>query len=83
MDYQWHDLLGNIGVVCILGAYLLLHIGKLAATDLTYSLVNGAGAALILVSLTYDFNMSAFIVEAAWLGISVFGVALYITRVRS
>ena len=80
MDYQWHDLLGNIGVVCILGAYLLLQLGRLTAAHLTYSLVNGSGAALILFSLMYDFNMSAFIVEAAWLGLSVLGVVLYIMR---
>jgi len=82
MEYTWHDLLGNVGVACILGAYLLLQLGRLTNEHLLYSLINGVGAALILFSLTFDYNMSAFIMEAAWLAISVFGVVLYGLRVK-
>ena len=32
------------------------------------------GAALILLSLAFDFNLSAFLMEAFWLGISLFGL---------
>jgi hypothetical protein len=82
MEYTWHDLLGNIGVACILGTYLLLQLGRLTHEHLSYSLINGLGAVLILVSLTFDYNMSAFIIEAAWLAISVLGVVLYGLRVK-
>ena len=82
MEYTWHDLLGNVGVACILGTYLLLQLGRLTNEHLLYSLINGVGAALILVSLNFDYNLSAFIVEAAWLAISVFGVVLYGLRVK-
>jgi hypothetical protein len=82
MEYTWHDLLGNIGVACILGTYLLAQLGRLNHEHLSYSLINGVGAALILISLTFDYNMSAFIIEAAWLAISVLGVVLYGLRMK-
>lgn len=58
----------------ILGAYLGLQAGRISAEDWRYSAVNGVGAALILISLIFAFNLSAFIIEAAWLVISAFGL---------
>ena len=74
MTYEWHDLIGNIGVVLILATYLLLQVGRMPSTSLWYSLLNGLGAALILVSLTQDFNLSSFIIEICWLVISGIGI---------
>ena len=82
MQYAWHDIVGNLGVVLILSTYFLLQLGRLNASSLVYSILNGLGAALVLVSLTIDFNMSAFVIEAAWLMISVLGVLLYFFRDR-
>jgi len=70
----WHDVAGSAGAAMILVSYLLLQVGRLPATSLPYSLANGAGAALILVSLSIDFNLSAAIIEAFWLAISLVGV---------
>lgn len=75
MDYLWHDVLGTIGVGCIIGAYLLLQLGSMRVEQLRYSLLNALGAGLILVSLRYSFNASAAMVEAFWFVISVFGMA--------
>ena len=75
MNYGAHDLMGNIGVAMILLAYLLVQLGRLDARGFAASLVNAVGAALVVVSLTVDFNLSAFIVEAAWCLISLLGVA--------
>ncbi len=80
MTYRWHDLVGNIGVLLILVSYLRLQMGTISAAGLGYSAVNGAGAFLILVSLLYEFNLSAFVVEAAWLCISLYGVARNLPR---
>ena len=76
-------MLGNIGVVLILATYLLLQLEKLSATSLLYSATNGLGALLILVSLIYQFNLSAFIIEAFWLLISIYGLVRYFSRNRS
>jgi len=75
MNYEWHDLIGNLGVVLIIGTYLLLQLERMRSTSLLYSVLNGAGALLILVSLTQAFNLSSFIIEICWLAISGIGVA--------
>ena len=72
--YEWHDLVGNLGVLCILGSYLLLQMGKVSSDSGGYLLSNALGALLVLVSLVYDFNLSAFIIESAWLAISIYGL---------
>lgn len=74
MAYHWYDFVGNIGIVFILGSYLLLQLERISAVDWRYSAANGLGAALILFSLYFAFNLSAFLIEAAWLLISVFGL---------
>ncbi len=61
----------------ILIAFFLLQMERISATDLSYSVANGVGAALILISLSIDFNLSAFIVEAFWLAISLLGIVRY------
>lgn len=75
MSYGVHDLVGNAGVGLILVTYLLLQTGRLDARGLSYSLANALGAGLVVVSLVVDFNLSAFIVEAFWVLISLYGIA--------
>ncbi len=72
--YAWHDLVGNVGVALILGTYLALQIGRLDAKSVAYSALNALGAGSITVSLLFDFNLSAFVVEAAWVAVSVYGL---------
>lgn len=83
MDYAINDLVGNLGVILIIGSYLLLQLGKLPATGLAYSVSNMLGAAFILVSLYFEFNMSAFLVEVFWLLISLVGLGrIYLEKRR-
>ncbi|MEE8119712.1 MAG: cyclic nucleotide-binding protein [Gammaproteobacteria bacterium] len=72
MDF--HDLVGIIGVILILAAYLLLQIGTVTVQSLWYSLANAIGAVLILFSLYFDFNLPSVIIELAWLAISLIGI---------
>ncbi len=74
MGYGWHDVVGNVGVLLVLIVYLLLQLQKLAANTAIFSALNAIGALMILVSLSQDFNLSAFIIEAAWLLISIYGL---------
>ena len=78
MQIQWHDLIGNLGVALVVAAYLLLQLRRLGADALAYSVLNALGAGLILLSLTHDFNFPAFVMEAAWLIISFWGIALWV-----
>ena len=83
MRYGWYDLFGNIGVALMVLGYLLLQAEKLRSSDLSYSLMNGVGALLVLISLLYRFNLSAFLVEAFWLLISIYGLIKFAARKRA
>ena len=82
MNYEWHDLLGNIGVLLILGCYLLVHLNRINTQGLRYSALNGIGAGLLCVSLYIDFNLSGLLIEFSWLLISVFGLYQAFFRAR-
>jgi hypothetical protein len=84
MNYHFYDFVGNLGVIFILGTYFMLQLGRMSSNSVSYIVLNGLGAAFILYSLLYEFNMSAFIVEIAWLLISLMGLGrLYLARRRS
>lgn len=80
LDYEWHDLLGNAGLLCIVGSYFWMQIGRMSAQSPGYSVINAIGAALILISLYYDFNLSAALLEFFWLVISLIGLVLRLRR---
>ena len=69
-----HDFIGGVGVFFIVGTYLALQVGKVRATQKCYSVLNALGATLVLVSLYYEFNMAAALVEGFWLAISLYGM---------
>jgi hypothetical protein len=74
MNLYWYDLAGIAGVILILIAYLMLQLGRWDGVDLRYTLFNLAGALLIILSLVFDFNLSAFLMEIAWVLISCIGI---------
>lgn len=74
MNLYWYDIAGTAGVVLIIIAYFMLQVGRWGAQDLRYTLFNLIGALLIILSLVFDFNLSAFLMEAAWVVISLIGI---------
>jgi paired small multidrug resistance pump len=75
LNYGWYDVAGNIGVLMMVVAYLLLQLDKLSSSSVTYLLLNAGGALLVILSLIFHFNLSAFLMEVFWLLISLFGLA--------
>jgi hypothetical protein len=75
-----YDLIGLVGAGFIIVAYFLLQIKKLDASGWRYSTMNMLGAGLIIISLLVEWNFAAFVIEAFWLGISLFGLAKYIAQ---
>ncbi len=82
MTYQWHDLVGNLGVLCVLATYLLVQMGRMDIRRPTYSAANAGGAILIIVSLLHNFNLSSFVIEIAWLTISLYGLSRWLRERR-
>lgn len=74
MDYSWFDLIGNVGVLLMVVAYLLLQLEKVSGANVIYLLLNATGAVLVMISLAFRFNLSAFLMEAFWLLISLYGL---------
>ena len=74
MDIAFNAI-GLIGVALILLAYFLLQRGTLTARRMAYLLLNLQGASLILVSLVHDWNLAAFVIEASWVAVSLYGIA--------
>ena len=77
MNYGPLDFLGNIGVVVLMVTYLMLQLSKLRSDGLAYSLLNAIGASLIVISLLYNFNLSALLMEVFWVLISLLGIYRY------
>jgi hypothetical protein len=68
------DLVGIFGVIMLLTAYFFLSINKFSSRGLNYQLFNLIGASCILYSLLFNFNLSAFMIELAWIIISLIGI---------
>lgn len=68
------DVVGIIGVLIVLIAYYQLQVGKLKASSLQFSILNAFGSSLILVSLYFNFNLASFLIEIAWVAISLYGI---------
>jgi hypothetical protein len=78
MNFDVFDLAGFIGVVLIVIGYLLLQLGKLPSSSLSFSLLNAAGSLLIILSLIFKFNASAFLIEVFWFLISLIGLSKWL-----
>ncbi len=74
MDLTISDFIGIIGVFVIMIVYILLQLEKMDAKGFWFSFLNGIGALLIIVSLFFDWNLASFLMEFAWLLISLYGV---------
>ena len=78
MNFDLFDLAGFIGVLLIVIGYLLLQLDKLPSSSLSFSLLNAAGSLLIMLSLIFKFNVSAFLIEVFWFLISLIGLTKWL-----
>lgn len=69
-----HDLIGDIGVACILGTYLAAQTDRMDPRGDAFLVVNGVGSALVLHSLMHAYNQSAVVIQCSWIAISVVGL---------
>ena len=76
------DAAGLVGVLLILAAYAGAQTGRLEPRRAPALLMNLAGAGLIILSLAFRFNLSAFLMEAAWAVVAIFGLIRLAVRRR-
>jgi hypothetical protein len=83
MSFFWYDWAGYLGVALVLLAFFLLQERKLQGSGLVYQLMNVLGAIGVMLSLAFgSFNLSAFIMQVAWLLIGSYGIVRSIQRRR-
>lgn len=71
---QFSDMVGLFGVLLILIAYYFLSLEKWEAQTYRYQIFNFFGAAGILYSLFFQWNLSSAVIEIAWMIIGVMGM---------
>lgn len=69
------DILGVVGSLTIALTYFANLQGTISTGSWLYSLLNFAGAMLILISLYWAWNLPAAIMEGFWAAISAYGLA--------
>lgn len=74
LNLVWYDWVGIAGTLAVLLAFFLLQAGRLSGTGIVYQLLNLLGAGGVLISLLGQFNVSVFLLEAAWMLISGYGI---------
>ena len=68
------DAAGLFGVLLILSAYAGAQLGRLDPRRAPALVMNLVGAGMIIWSLTFRFNLSAFLMEAAWALVALYGL---------
>lgn len=72
--YNFFDVIGNIGVLILIGSYFALTAKKISSQGLAYPLMNLIAAILLTTSLYDKPNLSSLIIEFFWFFISLFGL---------
>jgi hypothetical protein len=74
------DIGGLVGVMLMLAAYALGQVGRLRMDTVPALLMNLGGAVLVMISLLFKFNLSAFLMEGAWAVVALFGLVKRLIR---
>ncbi len=55
-------------------AYFLLQLGRTSGSSALYLYLNLFGAAMVLFSLFFTFNLAAAVIEIFWIAISIYRI---------
>jgi len=68
------QVIGVLGMICVVYAYLAIEKGWLDRDQKRYYFINLFGATLLTISLIFKFNLGSFLIEMFWIQISVEGL---------
>ena len=80
METGFADAIGMLGTLLVLVAYYLLQLEYTDPRGIAYNMINLLGAALLLVSLYFNFNLASVVMEVFWIGASLIGLWKYWRR---
>jgi hypothetical protein len=76
------DAVGTVGTLMVVLAYLATQMRRLDATGIVFPTANLVGSLLIAISLWVNFNLASALMEAFWIGISLFGIGRWLRERR-
>lgn len=76
------DGVGILGVILLLLVYFLLSTNRISSNQIAYQIFNLTGAAFILFSLLFHFNLASILLEIAWISISLIGIYKILTKAK-
>lgn len=76
------SIIGIVGSILFIGAFAYANLAK-TINKLWFNIANLAGAILLLVSLSVDFNLAAVVLEIAWGLIAIAGIVAALNARRS
>lgn len=75
------EIIGWVGALLVLGAYLLVSTGRLPGTSTTFQWMNGLGAAFFVVNTWWHGAMPSMVLNVIWSVVGFWGL-LRMRRVR-
>ena len=76
------DAVGTAGTLMVVLAYLATQMRRMDATGIVFPAANLVGSLLIAISLWVNFNLASALMEAFWIGISLFGIGRWLRERR-
>lgn len=80
VSFALSDIVGVVGVIILLWSYLWLQLGRISQNAFLYSVANFISSLFIMYSLLYNWNLSSFTIECAWLTISSYGMIKFFMK---
>ena len=77
VDYytmHWSDIVGNMGVLLLVGTYAMLQADKIDPKGFWYSFNNVMVAILLFINLYFKPVIANIILEVFWLALSLYGI---------
>ena len=83
MTWDFANIVGLIGSAVLVIAFAYSNLSK-AMNLLLFNLLNLAGAAMLIVSLSVHFNIASMALEIVWAAVAFFGlVRALVSRARA
>ncbi|WP_338027967.1 CBU_0592 family membrane protein [Croceibacterium selenioxidans] len=76
------DVIGLIGSALFIGAFAYANLTK-TLNKAAFNLANLIGSILLLISLSVNFNLAAFVLETAWGAIAAAGLVMALRARKS
>ncbi len=76
------EIAGWVGAVCVLGAYVLLSIGRLSSSSVLFHLLNIIGAIGFVINTWWHGAIPSMVLNIVWCGVGLYALAQIFRKAR-